>query len=225
MESATNTITGAVPGVTLTLKAVGAPEDLEIAVDQAGSASRLKAFVDAIKNVNDRIDALTSNTTTSEGVLAADSSLRSIKEQIKRVITKTVEGSSTIKNLGDIGLSHTMYGSLTVDYTKFQKALAADPIAVNNLFSQATTGISAAIKPIVENATKASTGTLRTRQDSLNKTIRRYDEQIDRMNKSAENYRNQLTQQFSAMESTMSSMKAMSNYLSQQQAALAAGKK
>ena len=45
------------------------------------------------------------------------------------------------------------------------------------------------------------------------------------MNKSAENYRNQLIQQFSAMETTMSSMKAMSNYLTQQQAAMTAGKK
>ena len=225
VERQTNTMSDVLPGVSLTLKNTGGPETLSLAADTAATTARMQSFVNAVKNVNDRIDAITANTPENEAVLAGDSTLRGLKEQIKRVVTKTISNAGTLSNLGDIGLSHDRYGALRLDTAKFQKALNADPNGVNALFSDATTGVYSALQTIADNATKPNTGILTIRSSSLNNKVKAYDKQIERMNKSAESYRTQLTQQFSAMETIMSKLKATGNYLTQQQNQLAAAGK
>jgi len=224
VERADNTFSNVLPGVTITAKTAAAAETLAIASDEAASQARMQTFISGVKTVTDYIDAAMTNTKEKKGPLAGDSSLRSIKNSIGRLVSQTVSGAGAYSSLSDLGLTHDRYGALSFDSLKFNKALSNDPTSANALFPATTSGIYASVQSIVKQATDSTNGTLVTRQSSLNKTIKRYDDQIENMQRSADNYRAQLTQQFSSMESVMSKLKATGNFLTQQEKAASAGK-
>ncbi len=110
ISSATNTVTGAVPGLTLTLlgAAPGTDVSLGVAPDTSQAASAINQFV---TDYNQLVTDLTAQFTfngTSEGVVASDSTVRNLQSDVLGALGYTASatsGSTTVPNLSSLGIS------------------------------------------------------------------------------------------------------------------------
>ena len=139
ISSATNTVTGAIPGVTINLlgAAPGVDVTLGIAPDTSQATTAIDQFVtDYNTMVTDLGTQFTFNG-TSEGVLASDSTVRNLQSQVLGALGYTyspASGSTTVSNLTSLGISVGDDGTLTVDSSTLQNALQSNFSDVQNFF-------------------------------------------------------------------------------------------
>lgn len=139
ISSATNTVTGAVPGLTLNLlgAAPGVDVSLGVAPDTSQAASAINQFV---TDYNQLITDLTTQFTfngTSEGPLASDSTVRNLQNEVLGVLGYTnspTSGSTTVPNLTSLGISVGNDGKLTVDSGTLQNTLQSNFSDVQSFF-------------------------------------------------------------------------------------------
>lgn len=219
IERKNNDIADAVPGTTLTLKQVtAAPEDLVLSSDATGTAEKLKTFVTAY---NDALSAIHSQLAISAGTdrettLAGDSTLRSLQSSLQSLLTSQVTATGAVRTMADLGMKTARDGTISLDETVLSRAIAADPGAVNNLFSDATNGLGKVADSTIAKYTNSVDGLLTARTNSLNKRVRQLDDDQSRMQARIDSYRTQLVAQFTAMENTISSLKGIQQFLDQQ---------
>jgi flagellar hook-associated protein 2 len=221
-----NTLTDVIPGVTINLKATTTtPESLVVDNDVDGTAKNLQKFVDAYNAVLKLVQTqlAPSPETDRAKTLAGDGSIRNLQASLQRVIS-TVVGSTGVRALADVGVKTGRDGSLTLDTTLLGKAISRDPAAVNNLFSQPTTGLGQVVKDLVKTATNSVDGTLVQRKKGLSDNVKRMDVQADTMQARLDTYRDLLVSQFTEMEKIVSGLKATGNFLSQQTSSLVSSK-
>lgn len=221
-ERTSNTITDALPGVTLTLKAqTTTPEDLVLTADSASTSTNLNTFITAYNDVmsilrkNLNIGQDTDRTKT----LGGDSAIRSLQTSLMNMVSSISNPNSAgVRSLADIGIKTGNDGSLSLDQSRLSKALASDPAAVNTLFQVATDGVSDKVKTLVDGYTNSSDGILVSKSKSYDKTIKQISTQIDSLQLRLESYRTKLIAQFTAMEKIVSGFKSIGNYLTSQEA-------
>lgn len=173
ISSATNTVTGAIPGVTLSLlgAAPGSQLDLTVASDATSISTAINQFVtdynSAIGLLNTQF-ALTSTTnssgttTSSQGVLASDPTvvqLQSSLEQALDYVYTPTSGTTTVSTLSDLGITVGDDGTLTVDSTTLDNALTNNPTDVQNFFEGSSlNGFANSMYSAVNTYTTPSTG-------------------------------------------------------------------
>jgi len=120
LSSASNTVTGALPGVTLNLlnASPGTNVSLTIAPDTAQASTAINQFVtDYNKAIGDVNTQFTFNG-SSEGVLASDSIVRSLQSTLQEALGYTytpASGTTTVSNLTSLGISVNKNGTLSVN--------------------------------------------------------------------------------------------------------------
>jgi flagellar hook-associated protein 2 len=218
----TNTISDALPGTTLTLKAQSnTQEKLTIDTDSAKTALNLQSFVNAyndiITTVTTQLSAGGGNTNRNS-TLAGDSTLRSLVSGIQGLVTRIV-GNGSVRTLADVGVKTNFQdGTLTLDSGKLGAALQANPGAINGMFSSPTTGIGASAKTLSDLYTNVVDGLFISRTKNLNTRIKQMDSDADRMQLRLDAFKANLTAQFTAMEKVVSGLKAAGSFLTQQAA-------
>jgi flagellar hook-associated protein 2 len=138
ITKSSNTISDVIDGVTFDLKEETAnPVTLKVEKDVDSIVSALEEFVTAYNAVNSFINgqfAYNANTKKA-GVLAGDSTLRRIQSSLQNQIIQSVSNQFTSYSVGSqVGLNFNRDGSLSLNKTKLQNALADDPTAVAALF-------------------------------------------------------------------------------------------
>jgi flagellar hook-associated protein 2 len=135
-----NTVTGVVAGVTLTLKAVtaGAPATVTVAQDNTATNKAISDFVSGFNQLKSMIGGLTSisKATGKAGVLIGDSTVRTIESRVNAIVfsdRSSVGGSYT--SLASIGLTTDSEGLLTINGAKLAEAITTDRAAVGKLFA------------------------------------------------------------------------------------------
>lgn len=222
-----NSVSDVVPGVTLNLtkQAPGAPEELVVATDDAGTRTRLQKFVDAYNGVMSLVQRQLNVTkdTDRERTLAGDASVRDLQTKLQKLIVQKVPDLAGVRTLADLGLETARDGSLSIDAATLGKALASDPAAVNAVFSTAATGLAAQVDALVKGETRsvvvngrAQDGLLVSSQNSLNRTIATLDKQAERLQLRVDAFRENLVKQFTAMENTVSGLKGLGTYITNQ---------
>ena len=235
--SSTNSVTGALDGVTLNLQktstvltpatsgppatsATYTPTTLTVSTSTSSSTltNTLTAFVSAYNAANSSMSSLGAYdaTTKTAGALQGNSTLRTVKSQIQNLLfNATAGGSSAYQHLTDLGVSLAKDGSLSLDSAKLNAAVAADPSSVANLVAAAGKAYNTAITGMV-----GTTGSITSASDGANRTIKaltqRQQALTDRLAIIQANY----TKQFTALDSLISGMKQTSTYLTQQLANL-----
>lgn len=141
ISSASNSVVGVVPGVTLNLKSpqVGTTVTLTVAQDTTATIEAVDSFVTAYNNLIETADSLTfyDTKTKERGILAGDSNVRSIISQVRNIITGAVAGTTGAQqSLSAVGVSLQKDGTLNLDSSKLQTALSADPESVAALFTR-----------------------------------------------------------------------------------------
>lgn len=223
---ASNTVTDAVPGATLTLNAqsLSGPEDVVLNYDTAATQKNLATFVNAYNSVLKAVQAQLNVQPGSDRskTLAGDSVVRSLQENLQRVISTSVPGLGTVRTLADLGVKTNRDGSLSIDSDVLGKAIARDPSSVDALFSTASAGIADTVTTLSDGYTRSSNGLLTTRQAGLTKNITQLDDQLASMQLRIDQFQKNLIAQFASMETLISGLKSVGNFLTQQENAHAA---
>ncbi|MCM8749727.1 flagellar filament capping protein FliD [Thermomicrobiaceae bacterium CFH 74404] len=148
--SASNTVTDAIPGVSLTLtRTTSTAYSFTVEADPEPAVAAVKKFVEQFNSVLSFIQDKTSYdaNTKKAGTLMADGAVRSIEATLRRMISSpAVDPDGAYAALSEIGISFGAIGSavgttnqLQLDETKLRNALANNPNAVYDLFA-ATSG-------------------------------------------------------------------------------------
>lgn len=219
--SSTNTVTGALDGVTLNLTKtnVGSPTTVTVSQNTTSSlTTALQAFVKAYNDANSSMGSLgTYNSSTKfSGPLQGDASLRTAQTQVRALLFNTsAGGSSPYQRLSDIGVSVAKDGSLSLDTSKLNKAVTADYASVSALVGKVGAAYNTTLEGIA-----GKQGSLVASTDSTTRMIKALTDRqatlTARLTQIEANYR----KQFTALDSMVSSMNSTSTYLTQQLANL-----
>ncbi len=140
ISSASNTVTGAVPGLTLNLQSAnpGTQISLSVQQDTSGASTAINQFVtDYNKVITDLNTEFAYTSGSGQGPLATDSTVRSLQSSVLGVLSYTYtpgSGTTTVPNLTSLGISVNNDGTLTVDSSTLQSVLQNNFGDVQNFF-------------------------------------------------------------------------------------------
>ena len=150
----TNTVTDVVDGLTLNLtKETTAPTSITITRDTAAIKDSISGFVKAYNEIasNLRDSSAYNPSAKTAAVLNGEASVRGMQSQIRAVLSTPVAGGTTVLNsLAQAGITMQKDGTLAIDNTKLDKAVAANFDDLGALFAAAgkTTDTSVAYKGV-----------------------------------------------------------------------------
>jgi flagellar hook-associated protein 2 len=222
--SPSNTVTDALSGVTLNLLATtpsGSTPTLTVADDTSTIEANINSFVTAYNTLVGALQPLGSYdaTTNTAGPLLGSALLTGSESQIQQALYSVVDtGSSTYNTLASIGITTNSDGTLSVNSTTLSNALATNFNAVSQLFS-GTGGVASTLNTTLTSALgstgaiAATSSTLATQENDLTTQQNKLNAQMTALTAS-------LTQQYSALNTLLSSLQSTSAYLTQQFASL-----
>ena len=204
----TNQITGVIDGVTLALtRTTTTAARVTVAGDSTALKTKIQSFITAYNDVVNATKTATGfgSVKATNPVLAADRAMRGTQDRFRTILSSSVAGTSgRYTTLGSVGVSLTNEGTLTLDSTKLDAALAADPTGVSKLFVNNTaSGSIGAMKSFMDTVDSLVTdtnGSVRSRIDSLDRQSRTMTEQIDRMQLRLTAYTAGLKRQFASLD-------------------------
>ncbi|HUA16184.1 MAG TPA: flagellar filament capping protein FliD [Verrucomicrobiae bacterium] len=211
-SSTTNTISGAISGVTLNLAGADAnsPVQLSVGPDTTQATQAISNFVSAYNQViNDINQEFTVNAASNtEGPLGSDTALRSLQSSLMNDVTYAVSGNGGLVNLASLGISMNDDGTLTIgtapDGQTLSQVLASNPSAFQNFFQNASSsGFANHFESDLNNLTDPTLGVLnvdlaqnKAQQTDLSNTISNFETQL-----SAE--QQQLTNEYSQINASL----------------------
>ncbi len=137
VDSGSNTVTGAIAGVTLSLGAAdpGNPVLLSVQPDTTQAATAIETFVSAYNAVVGSINSqYTLDSSGNEGVLAGDSMLRTLQSQMLGIASTSVKGVGQYVNLQSMGIEMQNDGTLQVNTSVLSTALSSNFADVQTFF-------------------------------------------------------------------------------------------
>jgi flagellar hook-associated protein 2 len=139
ISSASNTVSGVIPGVTLSLLSAdpGVDVSLGIAPDTSQVVSAVQQFVTDYNTLIGDLNTQYTDTGSGEGPLATDSTVRSLQTDVLGALDYTYtpsSGTTTVPNLTSLGISVNNDGTLSLDTGTLQSALENNFSDVQNFF-------------------------------------------------------------------------------------------
>ncbi|MCA3016705.1 MAG: flagellar filament capping protein FliD [Myxococcaceae bacterium] len=211
-----NVIADVVPGTTISLsRKTTTPEDLVLATSTTDTQAALKRFTDAYNDAMKVVRGALAigEQTDRRRTLGGDPSLRGLQSALQGLVVGEANPGSSVRTLADVGIKTQTDGSLSIDATRLERAIAADPSAVNALFQTATTGIAAATTTMVDRFTLGSNSILELRKSGLDRSIRQLDSRIESLQLRVDSFRERLVKQFTAMEKVVGQFKSIGDFL------------
>jgi flagellar hook-associated protein 2 len=192
--SASNTITGAIAGVTLNLASANPNETVQLGLgpDSTQVTQAVSNFVSAFNQVIGDINQefTVNSSTNSQGPLGADTALRTLQTSLLNDVTYAVSGDSGLVNLGSLGINLNNDGTLTVGTNpagqSLSQLLTSNPAAVQSFFQNtSSTGFANNFNTDLTNLTDPATGVLnvdlaqnQASQQDLTNTINNFETQL-----------------------------------------------
>lgn len=226
VTSSSNTFTNLLPGVSITAKDVtAAPVTVTVSRDDAGITKLASDLVDGVNGIFSLVASKTtvstttntSGTSTSAGVFAGDSTVRSVNQNILSAASLPV--GTPPRSPSEMGISITKTGTMEFDATKFGAALAADPAGTAAKVQELAGRIASAAMA----ASDKYTGTLTTKITGQQSEVRDLADRISDWDTRLASRQATLKSTYSALEVAMSNMKAQQSWLAGQLAGLSSG--
>lgn len=196
-----NTITDAMPGVTLTLKAPStADETLTVARASDDNKKAITEWVNAYNSLQSTIAALTkyeppavgaTAQSSNNGVLMGDSTIRGVQSDLRALLTNVQSGSYAI--MAQLGITQDpvkgadgAVGNLKIDDKKLTKMLTDDPAGVQAYFvgDGKTTGFATQMNNKLTDMLSTSVGkegVIQNAKDGINATLKSIGKRYDAM--------------------------------------------
>jgi flagellar hook-associated protein 2 len=219
-RSATNVVSGAVEGLTLTLRSAdpGTVHTLTIGNDTSAVTARVRKFVNdfnALARVFvdlQKYDAATGDS----GPLIGDAFVRGLESQLRRDVTGALGQASggAYASLAALGIRTDASGQLTLDESALAAALSADFDGVATLFA-GETGIAARAYDRLQD-TLSATGPLAGRTSGLTDRLAGIALEREAVDLRMESVEARYQAQFSALDRLLAQLQSTSSFLEQQ---------
>ena len=238
--SASNTVTDAMAGITLTLKATTA-SDVSISISAPGPdtdavQAKVQAFIDQYNSTIDfirseltekRVPNATTDTDARKGSLFGDAQLTGLLSQLRSAMSDKTGVGGAIASLADIGVStgigsggaasaDSVAGKLTLDADKLADALTDNRLDVKSFLTDTTKGIAAKLGGLLDPVAKASTGLIDVRANEAGSESSDIDDQIQALEDRLSQRQERLQAQFTAMEQALAQSQSQGSWLTAQ---------
>lgn len=219
LTRASNAVSDAIPGVTLTLLKATGSSTVQVGVSRDVAAVKTNitalatAYNEVVKFINER------NTydiaTKKGGIFFNEPTVRGVLTQLRTALSSSVAGLSSLKTVGEIGFKTERDGTITVDDAKLDGALAAGYTAVRNLFINQTssTGIAQLVNNAVDAIDDAVNGPLTLRKNGLTGQITDLTDEIARKEDLLAQYEERLRRQYAALDGLLGRLQSQSGFL------------
>jgi flagellar hook-associated protein 2 len=140
IASASNTVTGAVPGLTLNLLGAspGTQVSLSVTPDTSQASTAINKFVTDYNTLIGQLNTQYTDVGQGEGVLASDPSVRNLQSELLQSLSYTatpgIGTTSTVQNLSSLGVTMNSDGTLAVNSTTLSNSLQNNFSDVQNFF-------------------------------------------------------------------------------------------
>jgi flagellar hook-associated protein 2 len=212
ITSASNTVTGVIPGVTLTLSGVSSsPVTIAIQPDLTQVSTAINNFVSSYNTVMNDINAQYSYDGSSSSTvppLLGDPSLDLLQQQLLDGISTSLSGNDGAVNLQSIGIQLQADGTLVVQATTskdsmpLDDALANDFSAVQNLF-QSPSGVAQTLNTALTSLTNSVTGPLNVDMTNIGGEVTDLNSQISDFQANLQTQQQQLTTEYANINTTL----------------------
>jgi flagellar hook-associated protein 2 len=207
VDSSTNTITTAIPGVTLSLGAAdpNTPVLISVEPDTDGAATALQNFVTDYNAVVGSINSqYTLDSNGNEGVLAGDSMLQTLQSDLLSMVSTSVSGVGNYVNLQSLGVEMQNDGTLQIDSSTLSSALSSDYSDVQKFFqSTSLEGWGQLANTQVAQLTDPTLGPVAVDINGLTQTNNDLSDQISDFQANMVNVQQQLTTQYQNLDALL----------------------
>jgi flagellar hook-associated protein 2 len=215
ISSSSNTVSDAIPGVTLTLRKKDPDTTVTIGVSRDVSAAKavvqkfISAYNDILTFQKDQETAATSDKPN----ISRDPLLRGFRNSIRLALSDDY-GSGTLTKLAAVGVGFDINGKLTLDDDVFEATLASSPTEVQQLFAGATGGGGAfgALAALVDDYTHAG-GLVASARTRITDQVSALGRRLDNMEAKLAVRRDALQKEYIAADMAMTRLKAQSSSL------------
>ncbi len=223
VRSSSNTLKEVMDGMTLTLGSVTtAPVEVKVATDKEGIKKSIDTFVTAYNQLASYLTAQTKydDATKTAGALQGDSSAVAIRNQMRSMLSIDSAASSMFGRLSDVGFDIQADGTIKMQSTKLDNALA-NPDELKKLFSHADAtddskdGVMTQLRRLADSFLSFD-GALATRSEGLQRRIDLNGKQQEKMEERVTQVEKRLRAQYSALDTRMAQLNSLSTYMNQQ---------
>jgi flagellar hook-associated protein 2 len=184
--------------------------------DSAGFREKLNTLVSAYNAVVTKVhsEAGFGSIKASNPVLAGDSALRAVGSRLNDVLTKTI-GTGKFQTLRSIGIELNNNGTLKLNSTRLDAALAEDPDSVSKILA----GDDSSVKGIADLMVSATTellsdkGAISARKDGLAARQKLLTDRVSLEQARLDRMETQLRKQFTQMDGAVATNNAQLNFL------------
>ena len=231
-----NTVTDALPGVTLTLKAPStADETLSVTRSTDDNKKAVTEWVTAYNALQSTITSLTkyeppatgaTAQNSSNGVLMGDSTIRGVQSDLRALLTNVQTGSYAI--MAQLGITQDplkgadgTFGNLKIDDKKLTQALTENPAGVQAYFvgDGKTTGFATQMNNTLTEMLSTSVGkegVIQNAKDGINASLKTIAKRYDAMELSIEATMARYKKQFSDLDALVTKFNGTASYLTSQ---------
>lgn len=203
----TNTISDAVTGVNLTLKKTGATS---VNITQSTDIeSKLRGFINAYNAIQDFAAAQYQKDANDRptGVLAGDSNLRNIQQQLRTTVNTASDNNGGVFNsLAQIGITSTEDGHLNFDAAVLNEKLKSNPEDVRALLYGKTagqTGVFQNAGEVLSGLSDSVTGSVQTAITGYQNSVKSLNNSISNRFEALNKLRESLSRQFAAADAAI----------------------
>ncbi|MFA5677520.1 MAG: flagellar filament capping protein FliD [Pseudomonas sp.] len=215
VTSQSNRVAEAIEGVVLELREEGVTT-LDIRRDNQGVGDAVKAFVGAYNNLQTVIKDIGGYDQSSgvAGRLLGNAALRAVQSQLRSALGAGGGEGSPFAQLGAIGISLELGGTLKLDEERLADIANANPAGLQSFFAGAS-GFAGRLGAALERLL-ADDGVIGNATSGLDKSIERLDEQYARVEKGIDATIARYRTQFAQLDKMIATMNSTSAYLTQQ---------
>lgn len=214
VTSASNTFDDVMPGVTLTVSAADAEKTIgvDLSPDASALAAKVQKFIDAYNNLVKFVNAQRTSAAAGDGAsIGREPLLQQLRGALRSELLGA-HGTDALTKLAEVGVEFTQSGTLALNRTVFDRAVASYGDELRGLFA-GPAGVFPSIETMLVDFS-SSTGTIYDAKERLNRQITSMDRQIASMQERLALERTMLQRQFIEADAAMARLNGQSGALS-----------
>jgi flagellar hook-associated protein 2 len=222
MTSATNQVTTAIDGLSISLTGTNTGDPTRISFSNP-SANISSAMTDFIAALNEIQSSMTTMMESQTGDLRSDPGAQTLRRALSAITTKVLMPNATTgapATLAELGVKTNRDGSYTLDTAMLSAALTKNPQAVAAMFTPGLYGVFAEVDGIARGSqTIGDPGSLSASIQRYNDLKGKIVDQRSKISDDSDKLRTRLTQQFSVSDAQIAGFKSTLSFLQNQIAA------
>jgi flagellar hook-associated protein 2 len=148
------------------------------------------------------------------GPFSGESGLRRVMEGLSTMISASYDTGDGLEGLGQLGIATQKGGTLELDADALRTSLVDNYDAIEGFFTSDDGPLKTLQTRIEDVYVATETGTLESRKDSLEGSVRDLEDSILRQEAYVDSYSERLRKKFTAMEGVMAAMQTQASFLS-----------